>query len=349
MVQPEFDQHRVRQTLYVHGNGDVDHVSLCSGLQQKLGEKGIRALVVTESGKFLENISKFNSGHVVPVEIYSSRKRESGKIRSADLLAVNGLPRFYKDYDLVLVAVEEHGDNKTIDIRQNLQKESGFAFTFDKGFGVGELLREITDWLDRQTRKGPVWGCVIIGGKSSRMGRPKHLIEDTSGKTWLERTVDVLLECTDQIVIAGKGDLPQSCSDYIHLPDIDGAQGPIAGILSALRWNPDVSWIVAACDMPKIRKEAIEWLLSSRRAGVWGAVPYNLNTQRYEPLLAYYSFHSVALFEKLYHSGVRRISKICDGEKIIFPEIPEGLSSSWRNCNTPDDIDDEGETEGNLL
>ena len=35
---------------------------------------------------------------------------------------------------------------------------------------------------------GPVWGCVLIGGRSRRMGRPKHLIE-AGGCSWLERTV----------------------------------------------------------------------------------------------------------------------------------------------------------------
>ena len=54
---------------------------------------------------------------------------------------------------------------------------------------------------------GPVWGCVLIGGRSRRMGRPKHLIE-AGGCSWLERTVTLLGHCVEQVVIAGPGDVP---------------------------------------------------------------------------------------------------------------------------------------------
>ncbi|HBT96513.1 MAG TPA: hypothetical protein DEB25_02130, partial [Desulfobulbaceae bacterium] len=40
--------------------------------------------------------------------------------------------------------------------------------------------------------KPPLWGCLLIGGKSSRMGRPKHLLPLADGSLWLERAAALL-------------------------------------------------------------------------------------------------------------------------------------------------------------
>ena len=70
---------------------------------------------------------------------------------------------------------------------------------------------------------GPVWGCVLIGGRSRRMGRPKHLIE-AGGCSWLERTVTLLGYCVERVVIAGPGDVPATLAGTEHLADAAGAQ-----------------------------------------------------------------------------------------------------------------------------
>ena len=66
---------------------------------------------------------------------------------------------------------------------------------------VESLLAILQEWLPQQWRKPSVFGCVLIGGKSRRMGYPKHLIE-TNGKTWIQRTVEVLEPLTSQVVVA---------------------------------------------------------------------------------------------------------------------------------------------------
>ena len=56
---------------------------------------------------------------------------------------------------------------------------------------VQSLLSILKDWLPLQWDKTPVFGCVLIGGKSRRMGYPKHLIQK-NGKPWIQRTVELL-------------------------------------------------------------------------------------------------------------------------------------------------------------
>ncbi|MFN2352929.1 MAG: molybdenum cofactor guanylyltransferase [Desulfopila sp.] len=194
-------------------------------------------------------------------------------------------------------------------------------------------LQEHSAW-----RPSPVWGCLLIGGESRRMGRPKHLIEDTAGVTWIERIAACLAEVCDQVILSGNGEVPDSLAHLDRLGDIHGAQGPLAGILAALRWKEEVSWLVAACDMPCIHRDALRWLLSMRRAGVWGTVPLHPSTKKYEPLLAHYEADSRTLFERLLQTGCLRPGQICQDERIITPEVPWRFAPAWRNCNTPEDI-----------
>lgn len=187
-------------------------------------------------------------------------------------------------------------------------------------------------------RPSPVWACLLLGGESRRMGQSKHLIEDAAGVTWIERIAACLAEVCDRVVLSGNGAVPESLAHLDRLGDIGEAQGPLAGILAALRWKEEVSWLVAACDMPCIHSDALRWLLSMRGDGVWGTVPLHPLTKKYEPLLAHYEADSRVLFERLLQSGSLRPGRICREAHIITPEVPLRFAPAWRNCNTPEDI-----------
>lgn len=190
----------------------------------------------------------------------------------------------------------------------------------------------------KQSAVTPLWACVLIGGRSSRMGKPKHLLQDQQGLTWLERTVALLRPLVDGLVLSGGGEVPEGLHDLIRLPDIPTVAGPLAGILAALRRYPSVSWLLVACDMPDIREEAVRWLLSRRRPGVWGVVPRLREGGHVEPLLALYEFRCASLFEELASAGCLRLGAVAEDPRIETPLVPESLRSSWRNVNTPEDL-----------
>jgi len=192
--------------------------------------------------------------------------------------------------------------------------------------------------MDALARQVPVWGCVLIGGKSSRMGRPKHLIEDTKHTTWLERTTDILRPMVDGMVVSGAGILPDRLAGMVRLPDIPGVAGPLTGVLAATRWQPTVSWLLLACDMPFISPEAIRWLLSGRRAGCWGRVPRLAGREHCEPLLAWYDFRASHLFEAQLACGNLRIGQAGLHHKVDNPLVPGPLCNGWENINTPDEL-----------
>jgi molybdopterin-guanine dinucleotide biosynthesis protein MobB len=195
----------------------------------------------------------------------------------------------------------------------------------------------LESWLPAQWRRPPVFGCVLIGGRSTRMGRPKHLLRQ-GRETWLERTVGCLRPVAEKVVIAGAGEVPRALADVAHLPDAPGVSGPLAGILAAMRWAPWATWLVAACDMPNVSREAMEWLLSTRLPGVWAALPRPAGGRGVEPLLAHYDFRARAILEGLAAEGNFSPSRAADHPKVLTPRPPAALRAAWQNVNTPEDL-----------
>jgi len=191
--------------------------------------------------------------------------------------------------------------------------------------------------IRRRRLSAPVFGCVLIGGASMRMGTPKHLLLK-DGKTWLERTAECLRPLTRQIVIAGTGDVPEPLGELIRLPDAADARGPMSGILAAMRWAPRVSWLVAACDLPDLTTDALRWLLSTRRPGVWATLPRLEPSGFVEPLPAHYDFRCRPLLEDLAGRESFALHELASHPKVASPVVPAHLAPAWRNANTPEDL-----------
>lgn len=192
--------------------------------------------------------------------------------------------------------------------------------------------------LTTAQQKTPIMACLLIGGRSSRMGRPKHLIKGVNGKTWVENTVDLLQPFTDTIVLSGQGGVPESLETLPRIADIPDVQGPLTGILAAMRWQPDSCWLLLACDMPNITSVALEWLLKTRSPASWGTVPRLKEDGFVEPLLALYESQAREYFEELCSSGILKISMVARRSKIATPVIPQELCGAWSNINTPDEL-----------
>ena len=184
----------------------------------------------------------------------------------------------------------------------------------------------------------PIRACLLIGGRSSRMGHPKHLINGQNGRTWVENTVGLLRPFTKEIVLSGKGDVPGNLAALTRIADVPDVQGPLTGILAAMRWQPDSCWLLLACDMPNITTESLEWLIASRSADSYGTVPRLQEDGFVEPLLALYEPQAKEYFEELCSSGILRISMVARRSKIATPVIPHSLRGAWRNINTPDEL-----------
>lgn len=182
-----------------------------------------------------------------------------------------------------------------------------------------------------------VYAGLLVGGTSRRMGKPKQLLA-YEGVTFVERVRAAVSPHVSRTVLLGDGSVPQSCSDLLRISDVPESRGPLAGMLAALRWAPDVAWLMAACDLPLVSSEAVCWLLEQRSPGRWAVVPKNADG-RPEPLLAVYEPPARRLLEDLVARGLHAPRHLADYQEVHLPSVPEHLAPAWRSVNTPRELD----------
>ena len=296
---PQHDNHRGGQLLQL--------------LTQQLRVAGIRTHVIQS-----QRGSQERSGFVDEVFHLALQ---------SDLLIING---FFKQAGGTV-------EFAAIDPKQVHTCRSQLRFDCHSEDKVQPCAERIITWLMSCLYNVPVWGCILIGGKSSRMGSPKHLLAADDGKTWLQRSISIVEPEVVSVVISGAGDIPDTLASYQRIADIQGVAGPLSGIASAMRYNSAVSWLLLACDMPGISTEAINWLLKQRKPGRIAIIPKNPESGMSEPLFAWYDFRCSSHIQTLLSSGERRISRVRRMDGVYEPKIPGKLHYAWRNINRPEE------------
>lgn len=199
------------------------------------------------------------------------------------------------------------------------------------------FLAFVADWLAAAWRAVPLHGGVLIGGASSRMGVPKHLLR-LGGKTFLERVATSLSPHVTGTVLLGAGEVPARLATLPRLADPPGLAGPLAGILAAMRWAPAEAWVFVACDLPLIDDGVLEWLLAERRPGRWAVIP-TAGEGLPEPLLAIYEPQARSVLETLAAGGRFGPSALVGHPKVATVPVPRSLAPSFSNVNTTGDLD----------
>ena len=202
---------------------------------------------------------------------------------------------------------------------------------------VATLQSLLENALRRAQTQTPLFGCVLIGGHSSRMGSPKHLLPspDSAPQTWLHRTVALMGGFVQQVVIAGRGAVPEDLSHLPRLPDPPGVEGPMAGLLAAMRWAPAAAWLLAACDLPHLTEAALQWLLAQRRPGVWALMPQRAESSAVEPLLAWYDFRWRDVLEEESRCGRQGLQHLARHRRAHLIAVPPALDAAWHDADTP--------------
>lgn len=121
-------------------------------------------------------------------------------------------------------------------------------------------------------------GVVLGGGASSRMGRPKALL-DLAGRPFVRRVADTLHEAglADVVVVAGSheagiraalGAADRAWRDVVLL-NPDSARGQLSSLWIALDWieapsrAPADGMVVALVDHPRVRADTVRALVEA--------------------------------------------------------------------------------------
>jgi molybdenum cofactor biosynthesis protein MoaC len=186
--------------------------------------------------------------------------------------------------------------------------------------------------LKKQDYTGSLYGLVLCGGRSLRMGRDKGLLE-FNGKPWVEIVAEKVAGLGLPTMISIRSDQAESYkkinASLLRIPDLNlPVMGPARGILSAAEKFPDRDWLIVSCDMIGVSVDALQRLMEARREFPERDFYYYLNRDIPEPLCAIYTSHGLSLL-KLSMQKTMDCAVSADGQVI----------SVLRSFNSPGDID----------
>ena len=199
-------------------------------------------------------------------------------------------------------------------------------------------------------RYDQVSAFILSGGVSSRMGKPKGLLE-VGGQPLIVRIARLLEPLVSGVTVVG---LPERYTVLgLHAIDdqqfsspveSDGTLGPLAGIASALTTTRTDWSLILACDLPYLTGEWLDWLLA--RAMVSGRQIIMPRTAGgLEPLAAVYRRECAELIIAALRRGVRKVTNAMEKFHIEFVTErkwrhidPDGRV--LRNMNAPEDYEE---------
>ena len=201
---------------------------------------------------------------------------------------------------------------------------------------IFRLKEDVLEFVSTYFQTAPVKALILLGGKSSRMGEEKGLIEYHE-KSQAEHLVSMLEELGLEVFLSVREEQKESYS-FLNRPFIvDQIQsaGPLGGITSAMRTLPQTAFMVVACDLPNLQKEQLEFLLMNRNAKVFATCYESPIDGGPEPLCSIYEPKSFSALMKVWVNG-----KSCP-RKMLFNRTVEILpvqdSKFLVNANTPEE------------
>jgi molybdopterin-guanine dinucleotide biosynthesis protein A len=181
----------------------------------------------------------------------------------------------------------------------------------------------------------PLFGLVLAGGRSTRMGRDKASLTYGDGSSQLERAMALL---TPHVVRAYVSVRPDQVADSLRgrfpqIPDTVANLGPIAGLLAAQARHPEGAWLVLACDLPLLDDGTLIELIRSR-APERAATAYRSSHDGLpEPLCAIYEPRSRESVAAYVASGRDCPRKFLLGADTLLLDEPNPRALD--NINTP--------------
>jgi molybdopterin-guanine dinucleotide biosynthesis protein A len=182
----------------------------------------------------------------------------------------------------------------------------------------------------------PVRGLLMAGGFSRRMGQDKALIayhgEPQAVVAWR-----LLTQVCGQAWVSLRADQVTQ-APYVDLPSIVDeavAAGPMRGVLSAFKQDPNAAWLVLACDLPGVTEEMLRQLLATRQSGTLATAFVAGGDASPEPLCAVYEPEALPVLQERAAAGrysLRQFLQAHPVSRLVAPS-PQSLA----NVNAPTD------------
>jgi molybdopterin-guanine dinucleotide biosynthesis protein A len=278
------------------------------------------------------------------------------QLSSYDLVCING--NHYKGTQQVLMLDNEKEASvlKRLDHLTDVQfvikanKESKY-FDFLEGQipNIKELpcydlddIESISNHINKiiQDKIPALQSLVLAGGKSTRMGSDKGLLEyhGKAQRAFLYELLGALFPSVDE---SQKG----VYTSVRQHQDVSGNMivdkfidlGPFGGICSAFQENPNTAWFVIATDVPFVDEDVIRLLLKHRNPSKIATTLKGKNKQFPEPLITIWEPKAYPVLLSYLAQGYSCPRKVLINSDVEIVEIDDAII---RNINTPQDFEE---------
>ncbi|MET4105813.1 NTP transferase domain-containing protein [Hymenobacter sp. UYP22] len=217
-------------------------------------------------------------------------------------------------------------------LRAHLQEANVPVLPLHDTAALAELILE--EW---RVAAPPLRGLVLAGGRSQRMGQDKGKLAYHHGQEQRAYAAELLAPFCQDVHVSCRPDQVTELeyAGLRPLPDTFADLGPLSGLLSAFRLDPNAAWLVVACDLPFLSATTLQHLLENRHPGRMATAFQSPENEWPEPLIAIWeprSYGTLLRFLSLGYSCPRKSLINSDIELLPAPS-PQEL----RNVNTPEE------------
>ncbi|GGN01549.1 hypothetical protein GCM10010967_39960 [Dyadobacter beijingensis] len=195
-----------------------------------------------------------------------------------------------------------------------------------------------------------LYGLVICGGESTRMGTDKSLLVYHQ-KPQYEHVGDLLAPLCERVILGCNAQQAQTFhTTYEKLTDLPAfaGAGPMTALLTAFATHPGNDFLVAGCDYPNLTTGELANFLHSVEKDSTAAAFYNAEGF-YEPLLGWYSKSAGTVLKEGFKTGQRALQRFlqtenagkyqpASAETMTSVDTPEAFRAAKRALDLHNDI-----------
>lgn len=149
-------------------------------------------------------------------------------------------------------------------------------------------------------------GVILAGGASDRMGRDKASLV-VEGESFLERLHTMLVTVFSEVAVHGGTVVP---TDGVLIPDEMPGEGPVGGLLTAMRVANRKAVFVASVDTPMLTAEVVRSIVEPPVPS--DGVRVSSAVGRIHPLVAVYGSGILSILEERFDGGERSMMGVID-------------------------------------
>ena len=180
-------------------------------------------------------------------------------------------------------------------------------------------------------------GCIILaGGKSSRMGEDKALLE-YNGKHFIEKIAEELSFFDEKIIARGNNSALTEVMDssWQIVPDIYPEHGPMGGLHAALKKCESEAMFVVTCDMPLMTGELAKRICTEEFED---AIIMVSEDGKFHPLCGIYRKNLYKSMEENLKQDNNRMMAVLRKCEVKYVELSKEESRQLANVNTREDF-----------